>query len=73
MKTITNVYAGKIPFITNKAAKAVMKTESGTYVKETISGDEGRTKPSFAELLGCDCKCVKLNVLEVHKSGVDDV
>jgi len=45
--------------------RAVIKAASGTYIKELISGDDGRTKPSFAELLG-PCKCAELNVLEVH-------
>lgn len=37
----------------------------GTYVKEWISGDDGRTKPSLAELLGVPCACVELDVLEI--------
>ncbi len=45
--------------------KAIIKAESGTYIKELISGDGGRTKPSFSDMLG-PCKCVELSVLEVH-------
>lgn len=37
----------------------------GTYVKEWISGDEGRTRPSLAELLGVDSECEELDVLEI--------
>lgn len=48
-----------------KKFKAVIRAESGTYIKELISGDGGRTKPSFSDSLG-PCKCVELNVLEVH-------
>ena len=37
----------------------------GTYVKEWISGDEGRTRPSLADQLGVPCRCAVLDVLEV--------
>ena len=43
-----------------------VRTESGTYVKELISGDGGRTAPSLAAVLGAPCRCAALDVLEVH-------
>jgi tRNA pseudouridine synthase 10 len=43
-----------------------IRTEPGTYVKEMISGDEGRTTPSAAAILGRPCRCVELDVLEVE-------
>jgi tRNA pseudouridine synthase 10 len=42
------------------------KVQGGTYVKELISGDEGRTVPSLAERFGTTCTCVKLDVIAVH-------
>lgn len=42
-----------------------LKTSHGTYVKEFISGDEERTKPSVAELFGLVCNCEQLDVLEI--------
>jgi tRNA pseudouridine synthase 10 len=47
--------------------KAVVEASSGTYIKELISGDNSRTKPSFAEVLGKPCVCVELNVVEVRE------
>ena len=41
--------------------------EAGTYIKELIHGDAGRTKPSFTGLLGTPCRCKQLDVM-----GVDD-
>lgn len=46
-----------------------LETDSGTYVKELISGDEGRTRPSVSELLGVPCTCAELDVLDI---GVTD-
>lgn len=40
--------------------------EAGTYIKEFISGDEGRTRPSVAKVLGCDAVCRELDVIEIH-------
>ncbi|MBI4605441.1 MAG: tRNA pseudouridine(54/55) synthase Pus10 [Planctomycetes bacterium] len=42
------------------------RVEAGTYVKELVSGDGGRTRPSLAEVLGVPCRCAALDVLEVH-------
>jgi len=43
-----------------------LTAEAGLYVKELVSGDEGRSSPSFAGLLGRACRCVELDVLDVH-------
>lgn len=40
--------------------------EAGTYIKELISGDNGRTKPSIAAALGTPCHCEELDVTDVH-------
>ena len=37
----------------------------GLYVKELISGDAGRTKPSLSELLGVGVQVVELDVIEI--------
>ncbi|UAL07619.1 MAG: tRNA pseudouridine(54/55) synthase Pus10 [Candidatus Methanogranum gryphiswaldense] len=42
-----------------------LSTESGTYIKEFVSGDDGRTKPNFSETLGIQCKVETLDVLAI--------
>jgi tRNA pseudouridine synthase 10 len=42
-----------------------LETDSGTYVKEFVSGDEGRSVPSFSERLGIQCKVETLDVLAI--------
>jgi len=42
-----------------------LRSQHGTYIKEAISSDDGRTKESFAELLGAACVCAELDVLGV--------
>jgi tRNA pseudouridine synthase 10 len=45
---------------------ARFRVQSGTYVKELISGDAGRSRPSLTSLLGCACRVLVLDVLAVH-------
>jgi tRNA pseudouridine synthase 10 len=43
-----------------------VRTEAGTYVKEWVEGDGGRTEPSLASLVGSPLRVEALDVLEVH-------
>lgn len=42
-----------------------VRCEHGTYVKEFVSGESGRTDPSLAGLLGTPCQCVELDVTAI--------
>jgi tRNA pseudouridine synthase 10 len=42
--------------------RLALRAEPGTYVKEFVSGDDGRTRPSVAALLGVPARCVLLDV-----------
>lgn len=46
-----------------KAFVLNMVTQAGTYVKEFVHGDFGRTTPSLRELLGTDADILALDVL----------
>jgi tRNA pseudouridine synthase 10 len=46
--------------------EAFFKVQGGTYVKELISGDDGRTHPSIASKLGLACVCRRLDVTAVY-------
>lgn len=48
-------------------AEIVLTTEAGTYVKELISGDGGRTRPSLSEMLGTPAVVVELDVIRIHE------
>jgi tRNA pseudouridine synthase 10 len=43
-----------------------IRTEAGTYVKEWVEGDGGRTEPNLAGLVGVPLKVGFLDVLDVH-------
>ena len=42
-----------------------IETQGGTYIKELINGDEGRTSPSFSEIFKIPLFCKELDVLEI--------
>ncbi|MGD1060565.1 MAG: tRNA pseudouridine(54/55) synthase Pus10 [Methanomassiliicoccales archaeon] len=43
-----------------------VRTESGTYVKEFVHGDQGRTTPSLCESLGVPCEVKALDVIHIY-------
>ncbi len=45
--------------------KLELRASHGLYVKEFVSGDNGRTIPSVSSLLGVPCFCKELDVLEI--------
>jgi len=43
----------------------VLRTESGTYVKEFVHGDQGRTRPNLSEALEIPCEVISLDVIAI--------
>ncbi|MFT4711204.1 MAG: tRNA pseudouridine synthase 10 [Bacteroidia bacterium] len=54
-------------------ARIRMRTAHGTYVKEVLSGESGRTEPNVGELLGAPCRCLELDVLGILGEEGDEV
>ena len=50
----------------NLVAEFSLRCESGTYVKETVHGDSGRTQPSIASLIKAKCTVEWLDVADIH-------
>jgi len=61
------VYEVKCRHLGGPLIECLIKTSGGLYVKELISGDEGRTRPSFTEILGRRAECLELDVLLVEE------
>jgi len=47
-------------------AEISLRCESGTYVKETVHGDDGRTQPSVASMIKAECNVMWLDVADIH-------
>ncbi|UCE09439.1 MAG: tRNA pseudouridine(54/55) synthase Pus10 [Candidatus Thorarchaeota archaeon] len=66
-----HVYEVRLRLVEPCLIEGSFKVQGGTYVKELISGDEGRTIPSVAETLGLPCFCRELTVTAIHSSTPD--
>lgn len=56
----------KLRPISNCSANFQIVCQGGTYVKEFISGDDGKTTPSLSEILRAQCRCVELDLMDVY-------
>ncbi len=52
--------------VKGKILQLKIRGESGLYIKELITGDEGRTKPSVSDLLENKVKKISLDVVKIH-------
>ena len=59
------IYKVKVKKVSLKRALMQIHCQGGLYVKELVSGDEGRTVPNVSDLLGNRAKTLKLDVLKV--------
>ncbi|MHC1586074.1 MAG: tRNA pseudouridine(54/55) synthase Pus10 [Candidatus Hecatellaceae archaeon] len=66
---LKKVYRLEVQRLSERAFEALVECQGGLYVKELVDGDEGRTKPSMAEILGKKLKCTALTVLNVEAEG----
>ncbi len=57
--------------VNGNGATLTIKAEAGTYIKELISGDNGRTNPSIAGLIGTTAICKKLDVGKIEDGFLD--
>ena len=59
------IYQVKVKKVSLKRALLEIRCQGGLYVKELVSGDEGRTVPNVSNLLKNRAKTLKLDVLNV--------
>ncbi|HEX68679.1 MAG TPA: tRNA pseudouridine(54/55) synthase Pus10, partial [Candidatus Bathyarchaeota archaeon] len=59
------IYETKVNKLTPKMIELRIRCEGGLYVKELVTGDMGRTKPSVSEILKVKAVPIELDVLNV--------
>ena len=67
MVRVKHVLGLSYEIIDDKTFSMKIKTEGGLYIKELISGDDGRSHPNVSEILGVNAKCAQLDVIEVSE------
>jgi len=61
--------AAEVVGVEGDRAEIRVTAEAGTYIKEWVHGDGGRTRPSLSERLGVACEVLELDVLDIHDGG----
>jgi len=59
------IYKTKIKSLTPNRAEMRIRCQGGLYIKELITGDEGRTDPCVAKIVNAEAKPLELDVLNV--------
>jgi tRNA pseudouridine synthase 10 len=59
------IYKVKVKRLSPKTAEMRILCQGGLYVKELVTGDDGRTSPNVSEILRNKAKPIKLDVLNV--------
>jgi len=59
----------RIESVSGSEVVFVVEADSGTYIKELMHGDAGRTRPNVAELVGTPCEVLELDVIRVGDQG----
>jgi tRNA pseudouridine synthase 10 len=59
------VYSARFVSFEEPVLFVEIKCDGGLYIKELISGDGGRTKPSLSEVLGTEAEVKELDVVDV--------
>ena len=60
------IYQIEGKYIKPKIFEFIIEAQGGTYIKEIIHGDNGRTTPSFTDIFGFPIECKKLDVLKIY-------
>ncbi len=63
------IYDAKIRRLAPKSVEMRLRCQGGLYIKELVTGDEGRTDPSVTEIVGAKANPVELDVLNIVMKG----
>jgi len=67
-----HIYEAKVKRLTPNRIELRLKCQGGLYIKELITGDEGRTTPNIAEIVGARATPLELDVLSVLMKEEED-
>lgn len=64
---LKKIFSLKINIVERNLIELIIRTQGGTYIKELISGDDGRTEPNISEFLNVNLVFKSLDVLSVEE------
>ncbi|AIJ06389.1 THUMP domain protein [Methanocaldococcus bathoardescens] len=71
LERIRKVYKVKTSKVDDNHFEMIIYCDGGLYIKELISGDDGRTNPSVSSILNKNCICKELDVLKIHDNDTE--
>jgi tRNA pseudouridine synthase 10 len=66
------IYTTKLKRVSQNRVEIHIHCQGGLYIKELITGDDGRTKPSVTSIIGAQAKNLSLDVLQVFTGEEDE-
>lgn len=69
---VQRVFNVELVELEQRRATVRVRAAAGTYIKELMHGDDGRTHPSLSELLGTGVRVLQLDVIEIHDGSDND-
>ncbi len=69
LERVRTVRRIEVESVVGREAVFVVETDSGTYIKELMHGDEGRTQPNVAGIVGVPCEVLELDVIAIGDKG----
>jgi tRNA pseudouridine synthase 10 len=64
-----HIYETEIKRISPNSVEMKIRCQGGLYVKELVTGDEGRTEPNVSKIVNAKAEPLKLDVLNVSVKG----
>ncbi|MHA1608096.1 MAG: tRNA pseudouridine(54/55) synthase Pus10 [Candidatus Freyarchaeota archaeon] len=62
---LKKVYEAHVNQVDPHTFELIVKCQGGLYVKELVTGDRRRTRPSVSEILNAKAECTQLDVIDV--------
>lgn len=60
------VYNLEFKRLKSNCIEMIIRCQGGLYIKELLSGDDGRTTPSVSEICGISAKCLEIDVIGIE-------
>ena len=69
LERVRTIHRIEVESVEDRDVVFVVEADSGTYIKELMHGDEGRTDPNVAGIVGVPCEVAELDVIWIGDKG----
>ncbi len=69
LERLRTVRSIRVESVSGSEVVFVVEADSGTYIKELMHGDQGRTQPNVADIVGVPCEVLELDVIAIGDKG----